>query len=232
MTIQLPNSSDLSGLLCQPIDNHSNLGAKPIVVQSFAVTIGLDLPYISCISRSQILHFWRIVMKTNVFGIESVFSHAEDLLAAGIPLDVVDISTNEQPEPRTKKEDIRLLLEACRDSDLVMVLGGENGILALEIAPDNGGLESLSLLMNKVDLSARTPIVSPGNGLTYMLYRFQGTSRNGRVELRAGLDIVANGQYIVVPPRKGKVLSEGWWKNFPMDEDDVAVVPAQLAALL
>lgn len=172
-------------------------------------------------------------MQTNFFGIETVFSQAEELLAAGIPLDVVDVSTAEQPEPRTDKEDIRLLLEAYGDSDLIIALGGKDGIIAIEITPDDGGYETFGLLMDKIDLPVNTPIVNPANGSTYMLYRYQGKPENRRVELGAGLALVADGEYIVVPPQDAGDRTHGWWKTgCHPSQVTVAGLPERLVALL
>jgi hypothetical protein len=171
-------------------------------------------------------------MMTNLFGIETVSSLAAELLSAGIPLDVIDISSGEQPEPRTDKRTINTLLEACSNSDLVMVLGGEDGVVALEIDQDKGGDETLRLLMEKIDLPINTSIVNPGNGLTYFLYRVEGTPLKDKAQIGSGLTLVANGHFIVVPPKDNQDRTQGWWKNFPTTMDDLAPIPEKLAALL
>lgn len=172
-------------------------------------------------------------MKTKIFGVESVCSQSEKILAAGIPLDVIDVGAGECPEPRTDKDTINMLLEACSDSDLVIALGGEDGIVAIEIIPDEGGYESFGLLMDKIDLPVNTPIVNPGNGSTYMLYRCQGKPASSRVELGPGLALVADGEYIVVPPQDAGDRTQGWWKTgYHPSQMAVADLPERLAALL
>lgn len=171
-------------------------------------------------------------MNSNDFGIESVFSQAEELLACRIPLDVMDVRTGGLPQPRTDKETLRVLLDVYDDSDLVMVLGGEDGLVALEVVPDSDGYQSLRRLMDKMDLPVNTPILNSGNGYAYILYRFPGTPSNSRVKLGPGLALAANGQFIVVPPKDRTQPTQGWWKNFPTDPNQVAPVPSSLAALL
>lgn len=169
-------------------------------------------------------------MKSCETGVEPLYRLAEQLVAARLPLDVVELEIGEKPVPRTDLTQIRSLLEIYESADLVIPLGGDSGLVALEVDEVNGGTESLRILMTKVEIP-RTPIVKTADGPTYILMRTHdkpGVSRKG---LKSGLALMANETCIIVPPKDDTDRSQGWWKHFPGDAE-VAPIPDKLAALL
>jgi hypothetical protein len=169
-------------------------------------------------------------MRSNVMGVQPLYSLAEELLDAGVPVDVVDLSTGAGAVPRTDKAVVMTLLEACGDADLVVPLGAASGLVALEVDEANGGTESLRALMKNLEIP-NTPIVKTANGLVYFLMRTDATTQSSRDVLGSGLALLANERYIVVPPKDSADRTQGWWKNFPT-EVEVAPVPEKLAGLL
>ncbi len=172
-------------------------------------------------------------MKSNETGVEHLYTLAEELMDAGLPLDVVNVEIGEKAVPRTDKTVVRTLIQAYGDGDLVIPLGklaDGSALIALEVDRAKGGDESFKRLWKNSPILP-TPIVQPVEGPLYFLMHFCGTPRNSRVELGPGLALVSDGHYIVVPSKDDPERSTGWWKNFPADVD-VAPVPDKLASLL
>lgn len=169
-------------------------------------------------------------MKSCETGLEPLCALADELLCWGLPLDVIDLKMGEKPVPRTDSADIRTLLEVYTGGDLVIPLGAASGLVALGIDVANDGVESLRVLMTKLEIP-KTPIVKPADGPIYILMRTEKTPSISRKFLEAGLELVANETYIVVPPKADSDRTHGWWKHFPADVE-VAPIPQKLAALL
>lgn len=169
-------------------------------------------------------------MKSTEMGVEPLYKLAEQLLCGGLSLDVIDLSIGEKPVPRTDPTDIRMLLKACGDSDLVIPLGGSSGFVALEVDETKGGTETLGALMNKVEIP-KTAIVKPAGGPIYFLLRTEKSPLTCRKRLGDGLELVANDTCIIVPPKDSHDKTQGWWKNFHT-EVEVAPIPEKLAAFL
>ncbi len=172
-------------------------------------------------------------MKSSVTGIGPLFSLAEELIDAGLPVDIVNLEIGERAVARTDKIVVRTLLQAYGEGDLVVPLGTlEDGstLIALEVDKTKGGDESFKSLWKNSPIPP-TPIVQPVEGPIYFLLRFSGTPRDNRVDLGPGLTLLADGHHIVVPPKDGSEKTDGWWKNFPADVD-VAPVPDKLASRL
>jgi hypothetical protein len=170
-------------------------------------------------------------MKANSVGVEALVSLAEDLLEEGIPLDVVCLDIGEKAVPRTDKDVLRTLIQAYGDGDLVIPLGKDSGLVALEVDEANGGLETLGKLMKKVVIPKTATIVKPAGGPIYILLRFDGTTEMTRKTIGPGLDLVANETCLVVPPKDDSDRSKGWWKSFPTNSE-ICAVPENLAAFL
>ncbi len=82
-----------------------------------------------------------------------------------------------------------------------LVTSKESGLLAVDVDPRSGGLETMQLLAEHVGRLAGTTLTSrTGGGGWHMLYQHPGGSlRNGANALGPGVDVKALG-YIVAPP--------------------------------
>jgi hypothetical protein len=169
-------------------------------------------------------------MKSSEMGLEPLCTLSEQLLDVGLPLDVIDLAIGEKAVARTDKTVVHTLIQGYGNGDLVLPLGGDSGLVALEIDLEQKGLESLTLLWKNWPVG-KTTVIGTADGKTYLLMSFAGTPTSTRVDLRPGLTLLANGQYIVVPPKDNPDRTQGWWKNFPTDVE-IAPVPNKLAALL
>jgi hypothetical protein len=169
-------------------------------------------------------------MKSSETGVAPLFTLAEELLDAGMPLDVIDLSLGERAVVRTDKTVVHTLIQGYGNGDLVLPLGGASGLIALEVDLAQGGMDLFTKLWKNCPVG-KTPIIGTPDGKVYLLMSFGGTPTSTRVDLEPGLALVANGEFIVVPPKDSLDKTQGWWKNFP-SEVEVAPVPNKLAALL
>jgi hypothetical protein len=82
--------------------------------------------------------------------------------------------------------------------------GGRSGVLALDVDPDKGGEESLTLLEDSHDALPPTRTHSTGSGGMHYLFEYPEGSgiRNSADKLAEGLDVRGEGGYIIVPPSR------------------------------
>ncbi len=82
--------------------------------------------------------------------------------------------------------------------------GQVSGFVVLDIDPEHGGEESLRLLEKEYEKLPDTPISLTGGGGQHLLFAYpaqaEGLGVQNRVALREGLDVRADGGYIVAPP--------------------------------
>lgn len=174
-------------------------------------------------------------MNANTHGIDRLISEAADLIDAGVAVGLVDINAGScSVGAITDKGVFETLLQFSPEEELVIPLSKDSGLVALEVSPDSGGLDSLRPLLDKGVIPTQTPIVSTsGEDTSYLLFRFDGPRTKSRVILGAGLELIADQGFIVVPPRSGSDGSEGRWKqDHHPAEMPVAELPERLAALL
>lgn len=108
----------------------------------------------------------------------------------------------------------------CPEANVGIQTGKDSGLVVLDIDPRNGGLESLAELeANNATLSHACKVETGGGGFhLYFKYPFGGEYKF-RAILAPGIDIKADGGYIVAPPSlhaSGKRYS--WLSKGPMPE--------------
>lgn len=174
-------------------------------------------------------------MNANTYGKNRLISEATDLIKAGIGVGLWDPNAHSASVGTvTDIGVLDTLLEFSPDDELVIPLTAESGLVALEVDPVDGGLDSLKPLLDKGLLPARTPIMNTaGKDKSCLFFRFKGPRTKSRVTLGAGLELIAADGFVVVPPRHASNGQEGRWKHgyHPADMP-VAELPAQFAALL
>jgi Protein of unknown function (DUF3631)/Bifunctional DNA primase/polymerase, N-terminal/Primase C terminal 1 (PriCT-1) len=108
--------------------------------------------------------------------------------------------------PRTKNghhsgtrdpEQLRMWCRSWPRTNLAVRTGG--GLLVLDIDPRNGGERSLKALIEAHGPLPETPTVSTGGGGIHYLFEVEGTI-SGKTGVWPGVDVKADGGYVVVPP--------------------------------
>jgi len=117
-------------------------------------------------------------------------------------------------------------------ANLGLATGAASGLLVLDVDPAHGGTESLRALLNAhgVDVPETVTAATGGDG-THYYFRADGASfPSSAGRLGSGLDIRAEGGYVVAPPSLHLSGQPYEWA-FPLSPDDVplASVPAWLA---
>ncbi|MGC8960204.1 MAG: bifunctional DNA primase/polymerase [Chloroflexia bacterium] len=95
-------------------------------------------------------------------------------------------------------ETIRAWWERWPDANIAIPTGAPSGLLALDVDPRSGGDESLRELEQRYGPLPRTVESLTGGGGRHILFRCPNSMRCGK--LAEGIDIKANGGYIIVPP--------------------------------
>ena len=92
------------------------------------------------------------------------------------------------------------IVAAVPGGQLAVRTGAVSGLLVVDVDPAHGGDDSLSDLMAR-QLVPRTLHVRTGSGGLHLYYRHPGrTSPSRPMPNRAGIDIKADGGYVVLPP--------------------------------
>jgi putative DNA primase/helicase len=117
------------------------------------------------------------------------------------------------------------------DANIGIVTGAKSGLVAIDVDPKDGGDEAFAEISERLPLSLETVT---GSGGRHVLLRHPGgkvgnvTSKNGKAPLGKGIDVRADGGYIVAPP---SLHVSG--KRYKWDQQgDLADMPAWLVETL
>jgi putative DNA primase/helicase len=98
----------------------------------------------------------------------------------------------------TDERTIRSWWERWPNANVGIATGAASGVVVLDVDPRAGGLESLQELMDRHGPLPQTPIVETGGGGLHYYFAVRGSVRSRR--LAHGLELKADGGYIVAPP--------------------------------
>tara|TARA_Y100001933_G_scaffold264699_1_gene331921 strand:+ start:37639 stop:38802 length:1164 start_codon:yes stop_codon:yes gene_type:complete len=120
----------------------------------------------------------------------------------------------------------------CPDYNVGLVTGKSSGIVAIDIDPRNGGDATLTNLIDKNGDLPKTVQVATGGGGFHFYFKHPG----GKIKCRnnalgQGIDVKADGGYVIAPPSKLKSGGSYDWIVSP-DDFEPACLPAWLLALL
>ncbi|WP_117215127.1 bifunctional DNA primase/polymerase [Allorhizocola rhizosphaerae] len=84
---------------------------------------------------------------------------------------------------------------------LAIRTGTASGLVVIDIDPRNGGTPSLAALRERITLPPTRYVRTGGNGW-HLYYRYPGHTRisSGKHQLGQGIDVKADGGYVVAPP--------------------------------
>lgn len=88
------------------------------------------------------------------------------------------------------------------DANIGIACGQRSGIVVLDVDAGHGGYESLTKLIEKYGALPETPVSKTGSGGEHIIFKYPAgvDIRNSAGKLGPGLDVRANGGYIVAPP--------------------------------
>jgi len=102
-------------------------------------------------------------------------------------------------------------------ANIGMPTGSTSGVIVLDTDFRSGGRESLEALEKKIGVLPPTLVSITGNGLHYF-FKCSGLQfKSGAGVLGPGLDIRAEGGFVVVPPSLHKSGKRYQWKRGEMD---------------
>ena len=118
------------------------------------------------------------------------------------------------------------------DANIGIVTGAVSDLIVLDIDPAHGGSESLAQMEQRHGKLPPTPEVTTGGGGHHLYFRHPGGTVRNRAALAPGLDLRADGGYVVAPPSLHPSGRHYIWRTgFRPDQVALAPVPAWLTAV-
>lgn len=103
-------------------------------------------------------------------------------------------------------------------ANIGVACGEASGLVVLDVDKDHGGAATIQRLQGDLGELPRGPIAETGGGGWHCLFKHPGHPVPNRVGRGAGLDVRADGGYVVAPPSmhaSGRIYR---WSVFPGDE--------------
>ncbi len=108
-------------------------------------------------------------------------------------------TTNGFKDATTNEVDIRKWWAKCPDANVGIATGAVSGIIVLDIDRRNGGIESLARLEKEHGFLPETHKVLTGDGF-HFYFKHPGGQIHCRANIQPGIDLRADGGYVVAPP--------------------------------
>lgn len=115
-----------------------------------------------------------------------------------------------------------------------ILTGSKSGLCILDVDPQSGGNESLEALIKEFGPFPETPIAITGNAEgRHFYFKYPISQMKNKVGFRKGLDIRAEGGYIIAPPSLHKSGKNYRWADGKSPDDiEIAEMPEWLLKLL
>ena len=118
-------------------------------------------------------------------------------------------------------------------ANLAIATGEESGIVVIDIDPDKGGWDSLLEIEEKYGRPPETLEVVTGGGGRHLYYQYpEGVKIHSRNGWRPGIDVKADGGYVVAPPSNHVEGFYRWADGRKPGEVEIAELPPWLLELL
>ena len=123
---------------------------------------------------------------------------------------------------------IRKWLQRWPEANIGIATGSASGIIVLDIDARNGGLESLAQLEKEHGSLPQTVKVKTGDGF-HLYFEYPGGHIPCRTNIRPGIDVKADGGYVVAPP---SLHPNGARYKFASDPSRLADAPQWLVNVI
>ena len=138
------------------------------------------------------------------------------------------ITKNGHKDATTEEEKILEWSAKFPDANIGIRTGSESGVIVLDIDPRHDGGTSLAHLEGKFgNLPATLEVLTVGGG-RHLYYRHPGGIVRNKASIAPGIDLRADGGYVVAPPSNHISGSAYSWKN----NADTAELPGWLLRLI
>lgn len=111
----------------------------------------------------------------------------------------------------TEETQIREWWTRWPDAGIGMPTGALSGVVVLDVDPRHGGDESLAQLVEEHGPLPDGPVVNTGGGGRHLYFKHTGGHVPSVVGFRPGLDIRADGGYVVLPPSPHRSGTDYRW---------------------
>lgn len=135
-------------------------------------------------------------------------------------------------EATTDSKKINLWWTSHPDANIGLLTGVDTKLLVLDVDPKDGGYYALEGLEEKYDALPETLTVLTGSGGRHFYFKYPSnlTTIKGSVKaIGAGLDIRANGNYVLAPPSNHKSGQSYSWAEF---DTPISEIPVWLLGLI
>ncbi len=122
---------------------------------------------------------------------------------------------------------IQAWLESHPDCNWAIATG--EGLVVIDIDPRNGGMTTWQALCREHDFRPNTLAVKTGSGGVHYYFRFDGKVKG---KLGQGIDVKAEGGYVLVPPSRHASGQAYEWVGGEFDPNRIAPMPEWMVNLL
>lgn len=127
----------------------------------------------------------------------------------------------------TNPDQITAWWTASPKANIAVATGGQAGLVCLDIDPRNGGDPSFEALNQEIAGLAQTVAAKTGGGGHHFFFKTRVPLRC-RISLRPGIDVKANGGYVVLAPSVHTLGKYAWLDNASPFEMEPAPIPDAL----
>lgn len=135
----------------------------------------------------------------------------------------------------TDEAQIRMWWEAWPQANIGLVTGAESGLVVIDIDPRHGGDDSFHVLERQLGEIPPSVQVQTGGGGSHIYLHHPGVSvPNSTGKLAEGIDIKADGGYVVAPGslHQSRSTYDWEWSGHPDDADLAEIPEAWLRAMV
>jgi hypothetical protein len=121
------------------------------------------------------------------------------------------------------RADVRTWWQRRPGNNVAIRTGGESGLVVVDVDPDHGGIDSLRALVDTHGRLPAGPRVRTGSGGWHLYFQHPGEliRNSAGTRLGVGVDIRADGGYVIAPPSQHRSLHSYQWRDFDLALPDL-----------